>query len=49
VSLSPSPPFSVSQQAGWGLIKIFPLSVQNTTNIFSPLFVVFDPEWKKYK
>jgi hypothetical protein len=29
VSLSPSPPFSVSQQAGPGLIKIFALSVQN--------------------
>jgi hypothetical protein len=30
VSLSPSPPFSVSWQAGRGLIKIFALSVQNT-------------------
>jgi hypothetical protein len=31
MSLSPSPPFSVSQQAGRGLIKIFALSVQNIT------------------
>ncbi len=29
VSLSPSSPFSVSQQAGRGSIKIFALSVQN--------------------
>jgi hypothetical protein len=29
VSLSPSPPFTVSQKVGRGLIKIFALSVQN--------------------